>query len=139
MSLKDQLADGMRKIIQKAGTPVNIKYFTLTYDDVYDDDVILTPSGTTLAISGIVRPINTQTGTYESLLVEQGKLTSQDQILYTDGSVLFHGSELQVKVGFNGEEYSVAPIGIIADGVESVNIYKKTYLTRLPVGSLIGE
>ena len=142
MGLKEDLSNGMMKIIETAGTPMRIQYFTQTAGSVWDDDTTLAQSGTDLWTSGVVLPINAHFGQSEGLLVEQGKLLSNDQKLYMHGSVLSVGSEFKFKVGMGspiGGEYSLVGPAIIAPEVESTPIYRKVYIRRLTNGSLVGQ
>jgi len=138
LSLKDNLQVGFNSLIQKAGKPIGITYYTLshTLGSVWDDDVALTKSGNTLWTSGIVLPV----GQAESVLVEQGKLLDNDQRLYVNGSLGFTGSEFQVEVQLGSSTvtdqiFTTIPGGI-APEVEGQRIYKKTYIRRLTTGSL---
>lgn len=139
MSVKNGLAAGFSSIISKAGLPIRIRYFTQSYDDVYDDSVVLTQSGTDLWTSGIFMPISTSRGT-DFLLLEQGKIDNSDSKLYANGSLVIIRDDLQAKItiGSPGIDYSVLSDGAITHQVEGVNIYKKVYLRKL-TGSLIGE
>lgn len=141
MTIKNNLSQGLYRITQLAGTQIRIRYFNQTYDDVYDDSVILTQSGADLWTSGVVLPIASMAGTTDSLLLEAGKLIPSDKKIYMNGSLLFTGSDLQVKVQIgspNGDNYSMIKDGTIIYEVEGTPIYKKAYLRRL-TGSLIGE
>ena len=142
MSLKDDLANGMRSIISTAGLPIRIQYYSQSAGSVWDDDVTLTQSGNNLWVSGVVLPLNVHEGQSEGLLVEQGKLLSNDQKLYMHGSILTVGSEFKVKLGLGSPiegEYSLIGPAIIAPEVQSTSIYRKVYLRRLTNGSLIGQ
>ena len=144
MPINDELAYGLQEMIRRAGKQIRLRYFTQTLGSIYDDDVILTISGNDIYTSGIVLPINSKTGTYENLMVEQGKLNPWDQRLYTHGSLLFNSGALNVKIGLgsptsNTEQYSIIPLGGITAEVNNNQIYKKIYIRRLPLGSLQGE
>jgi len=141
MSLKNTLANGLQQIIRRAGTQISVKYYEQTIGSVWDDDVTLSQSGNTVWTSGVVLPINTNQGSYESVLLEQGKLSNQDQMLFVHGSLILLGSEMQVKIGLgspNEEKFTTRPIGIISPEVERTKIYRKAFITRL-TGSLLGE
>ena len=140
--LKNRLAAGLSKIIDRAGVPIKVAYFTSTIGSVWDDDVTLTQSGTNLWTSGVILTIDATRGSWDSVLVEQGKLIDGDVKLFTHGSLLVTGSELQVRimVGSPGVEYSTIPEGAIAPEVQGTRIYKKVYLRQVGnCGSLIGE
>lgn len=145
MSIKDRLAAGLNKIINRAGTSIRLRYFTTTIGSVYDDEVVLTQHGNDLWTSGIVLPINDKEGSYESNLVEQGKLINNDIKLFCHGSLLFTGSEMQFKLMVGSAttglpEYTMIPDGVINHSVQNTQIYKKVYLRQIGCnGSLLGE
>jgi len=142
MSLKDDLANGFRRIVETAGTPMRLQYYTQVAGSVWDDNTTLIQSGTDLWTSGIVLPINTNTGQAGGLLVEQGKLLSDDQKMFMHGSLISVGSEFKFKVGLGSpisEEYSLIGPAIIAPQVEATSIYRKVFIRRLTNGSLIGQ
>jgi hypothetical protein len=141
MTIKEELQNGLNHLISKTGTQIRINYYTQSIGSVYDDDVILTKSGNSLWTSGVILPINNMNNKYESLLVEQGKLRTDDSILFTHGSLSFTGSQFKVSimVGSPGEVYSILEPGIISPQVNGTRIYKKVYLRLLTNGSLIGQ
>jgi hypothetical protein len=141
LSYKDNLARGFNHIVEKAGNQVRVRYFNQTFDDTYDDSVILTQSGTDVWTSGIILPLSSKYGSIDSVLFEQGKLIYSDKKVYLHGSLLLTGSELQVKIQIGspiGENYSLLPDGTLEYQAENQSIYKKAYLRRL-TGSLLGE
>jgi hypothetical protein len=141
MTIKDVLKDGLNDIIDKAGAKIRVNYYTQSIGSVYDDDSVLTQSGTSLWTSGVILPLSNQAGTYESLLVEQGKLRTDDCKLYTKGNISITGSEFRttIMIGSPGEVYSILDPGIISPQVEGERIYKKVFLRLLQNGSLIGQ
>ena len=134
------LIKGLNKAIHDAGTKIRVRYFNQTYDDVYDDSVELTKSGTDLWTSGIVFSLNSRPASTDSLLMEQGKLNNSDKKMFVNGSMIVTGSELQCKImiGSPGEDFAVIPDGCLIQEAEGVAIYKRIFLRRL-TGSLIGE
>jgi len=137
MTLKTQLAEGFAKIINKAGRPIDIRYYNMTVGSVWDDEVTLSEvTGSRLWTSGVVLPLNSST---DSLLVEQGKLQNHDQRLYIAGTTNLTGSDFKVKVtlGSNaGDSYNIIPEGTITAEVEATKIYRKVFIRRLTTGSL---
>lgn len=141
MTIKDNLSQGLYRITQLAGTQIRVRYLKQSIGSVWDDEVVLTQSGIDVWTSGVVLPIASMMGTTDSLLLEQGKLIPSDKKIYMNGSLLFTGSDLQVKIQIgspNGNNYSLIRDGAIVYEVEGQPIYKKAYLRRL-TGSVIGE
>jgi len=124
----------------KFGEQVSIKYYnTNVLEDGYDDDVILTQSGTNLWISGVVLPITNARGSSDAILLEQGKILTNDTKLYIEGTVSTSGV---IKIGLGSPieyEYSLLSEGVTKWEVNDIDILKKLYLRRLTTGSLIGE
>ena len=141
MTLKDTLSAGFNSLVNKAGKQIRIKYYTQVIGSVWDDETVLTLDSTTWT-SGIVLPINATRGSYESILMEQGKLLGHDQRLYVSGGLTLTGSALQIKIGLGSppaEEFTIVPEGIIMAEAENQEIYKKVFIRRLTTGSLVGE
>jgi len=136
LTLKDSLQTGFNEIINRAGKPISITYYSLSVGSVWDDEVTLSKSGNTLWTSGVVLPI----GQADSVLVQQGKLLDSDQRLYVTGSLNFTGSEMQVEVQLGSKTvtdqiFTMIPGGM-APEVEDQKIYCKVYIRRLTTGSL---
>ena len=147
MTISNKLSLGFSKIVEKAGKPIRIRYFATEAGSVWDDEVTLTEvTGSEIWTSGIVMPLSNRFGSEDVVLVEQGKLRNQDQILFVNGSLDFTGtgSNFKVKIGMNGsptqtDNYTLIPLGGIPFEVEGVQVYKKAYIRRLQNGSLIYE
>ena len=132
--------EGFEEVLQY-GQLVRLKYFNPTYGagSYYDDDETLTQSGTDLWISGVVQPIDASRGSSDAILMEQGRLLTNDTKLYIEGEVNTSGV---VKIGLGSpptNEYSILPEGVIDWSVNAESIVNKVYLRRLTTGSLAGE
>jgi len=139
--IQENLSSGFAEILKQAGRKIRIIYYTKTTGSVWDDDITLAVSGDVFT-SGIIMPLNTQQGSSDSILVEQGRLIDSDLRLFVNGSLALGGSEVPAKIqlGSNaGESYTQIPLGGITPEVEGVQIYKKAYIRRLTTGSIFGE
>jgi len=141
-SYSDDFVAGVNEAIGY-GQQLRIKYYTQSFGagSYYDDDITVTQSGNDLWISGVILPINQSRGSNDAVLVEQGKVLTNDSKLYIKGSVNTSGI---IKIGLGSyttmtNEYSVLGEGIINYSVNEVDILKKVYIRRLTTGSLIGE
>lgn len=142
MGIADRFSSGFSTLMEKAGKPITIKYFSQVTGSVWDDESTLTEiTGSQLATSGIVMAISNRFGSEDVNLIEQGKLRTQDQKLYINGSLDFTGvgSNLSVKIVMGTDSYTLVPLGGIPYEVEGTQIYKKTYIRSLTNGSLVGE
>lgn len=142
--LANRLAAGLDKIITRAGTPFRIAYFTSTIGSVFDDDVTLTQSGNDLWTSGVVMSLDTSQGSYDSVLLEQGKLITDDKRLFIHGSLLLTGSELHVRILLGSAEVGVLPEYTLIDRhirieASNVPIYKKIFIRQIVGSALLGE
>lgn len=136
----DDFTNGVLEAL-KYGQQLRIKYYNSSFGagSYYDDDIVLTQSGNNLWASGVILPINQSRGSNDAILIEQGKLLSNDTKLYIQGEINTSGI---LKVGLGSPiygEYSVLDDGIIKYSVNQVDVLKKVYLRLLPNGSLIGE
>lgn len=137
-SYSDDFTNGVLEALNY-GQQIRIKYYNTIYVGEYDDDISLTQSGTDLWTSGIVLPINQSRGSNDAILLEQGKLLSNDTKLYVQGTVNTSGI---IKIGLGSPvtgEYSLLSDGVIKYSVNQVNVLKKVYLRLLTNGSLVGE
>ena len=135
------LRNDVKDFIKHTGELVRFRYFNISGANTgYDDDVVLTISGTDFWTSGVVQPIDKLRGSDEAILLEQGKLLNNDLKLYVPGDVNTSGLW---KVGLGSpirEEYSLAiDGGVTVWRVKDDIVYKKIYLRRLDTGSIVGE
>ena len=125
------------------GEQVRFKYYNTSYVGDYDDDVSYAQSGTDYWVSGLVMPINAKFGGYDSLLLQQGKITLDDKKLYVNGEVQTSGLA-PIKIGMTGspptKEYEILGDGqVIQWHMNGSPIYKKCYIRMLNSGSFVGE
>lgn len=123
------------------GDKCRVRYYSRTFNTgSYDDDFAITRSGTELWVSGLLMPIDSNRGSIDAILVEQGRLLLNDVKLFVEGSLDTSGI---IKIGLGSptpnEEYSMVPEGINAYNLLGSIIYKKVYLRVLQGGSFIGE
>ncbi len=119
MTVDERLSAGFSKVIDKAGKPIRIRYFSSVTGSVWDDDVTLTEvTGSEIWTSGVVLPLSNKEGSEDVLLVEQGNLRNQDQRLYVNGSLDFTGvgSNLGVRIGMNGSPVAVDNYTLVPQG-----------------------
>ena len=132
--------EGFEEVL-KYGQLIRIKYFNPSYGagSYYDDDITLTQSGSDLWISGVVQPIDASRGSSDTVLLEQGKILTNDTKLYVEGATNTSGT---FKIGLGSppsSEYSILREGIITWDVNAEPIVNKLYIRRLTNGSLMGE
>ena len=147
MGTQDTLIAGLNKMIAKIGKPIRVRYFSAEPGSVWDDDVTLTEvTGSEIWTSGIVLPLSNKYGSEDVRLIEQGKLTTQDQKMYVNGSFDFTGtgSNIQVKIAMNGSptqlyNYTLTDMGAVPYEVYGTPIYKRAFIRKLTNGSLVGE
>lgn len=126
------------------GQQLRIKYYSssLGAGSYYDDDVVLTQSGINFWTSGVVLPISQTRGSSDAILIEQGKLLTNDTKLYIEGGINTSGIikiGLGSKTNMSGCEYGIISQGITKWSVNDTSVLKKLYIRLLPNGSLVGE
>ncbi len=143
----DATASGIRADFTKAidyGTMCVFRYFNApsVAGSTYDDNVsAVTASGTDLYESGLHVPVSTKKGSFDSVLLEQGKINHNDSILYFRGTVSTSGLwkvHVGSPVSSSGWFTSMEP-GVKAWHISNQQVYKKAYITRLETGSLPQE
>lgn len=145
MTTRQKLAQGYQKILDRAGIPIRVQYFTQVVDEVYDDSDYLVKSGNDLWTSGVIFPLSNKPGHTDSILVEQGKLINSDSKLYLHGSLLLTGSEMNVKITIGSPpstdtNYLILPPGTTGWQVSNVPIYKVVYVRKIGgTGSMLNE
>ena len=129
------------------GEQIRFRYFNTTYDtNYYDDEITLTISGNDFWTSGVVLPITNARGSSDAVLLEQGKILTNDTKLYIDGSINTSGT-WKLGLGSNKTgspvpivgEYSLLSEGVTKWDVNATTVLKKLYIRKLLTGSLVGE
>ena len=122
------------------GQIVRFKYYTGSGANTgYDDDITLVQSGSLVWTSGLIQPIDQKRGSFDSVLMEQGKIQQNDSKLYIDGTISTSGI---VKIGLGSpvtEEYTILELGVNNHNIGGQNVYKKVYIRNLSTGSIVGE
>ena len=85
-------ASGVRydfnQFVNAYGIICRLRYFSFTFSGaVYDDETTIAQSGSSLWLSGIQQPIRDTRGTYENILLQQGKITQKDSVFYLPGNI----------------------------------------------------
>lgn len=129
----------------REGGPIRIRYFTYSGGSAsYDDDVVLTQSGTDVWDSGLifpyvsrrVNPMSTTIGT----LAEQGKDLMMQQWLYVKGTINLSGQAIKIGIGSPVQyENTIQSEGMNTWTINGSPIFQEVIIRRLPIGSLIGE
>jgi len=130
---KQLLIDGLAQIIPNGfNTIANVYKVSFTAGS-YDDEQVVTINGSFLS-SGLLFPIRGKQGSQEAMLMEQGKLLTQDKVIYLNSTTNFNGSAYLFNIG--GSIYSVVPDGITNWQITGSTIYNKVYLRYQKGGSL---
>lgn len=132
MDINTTMQNGLSNIFKIGGLTSNITFISYSIPtDGYDDDTTQSVTGS-VTTSGLVFPVRNKFGSEESLLLEQGKLTTSDKILYV-GSVNLSGNLL---LDINGNKYGIIPNGIQTWDVAGSTIYNKIFIRKSTTGSL---
>lgn len=143
--LRQRLNQALQNIINRAGTPIRVQYFSSTIGSVYDDDVTWSKSGNDLWTSGVVLPLNSSRNSTDSILLEQGKIINDDKKIFVHGSLVFTGSEMlvSIRIGSPGNnkdnQFTLLSFSQRYD-VQDTPIYKQVYIRQIGgTGSLLGQ
>lgn len=132
MTIYSKFVRGRDKLFRSAGFTSDITFIAYTIpSDSYDDDTTQAVSGTSTT-SGVVFPVTASRGSTESLLLEQGKLTTNDKMLYV-GSANLSGNLL---IDINNTKYGIIPNGIETWEVSGSVVLNKIFIRQSTTGSL---
>jgi len=143
MVTASETLEDFQQVLNENSHPIRIKYYTVSGASTgYDDDVVLTQSGTDVWASGISQPLKEKDVNKSAIAVlqQQGEDLSTVQRLYMRGDVSLSGESIKIGIG--------SPVTfentIVTDGVEQWNIdgtpvYNLAFVKRLTTGSFIGE
>lgn len=145
MAMSTRLGAALNNLIVRGGAQLRVQYFTTTIGSVWDDDVTLAQSGGDHWTSGLILPLDLTKGSWDSILLEQGKIILDDKKIFIHGSLALTGSEMQVtfRIGSPGtdvsNQYTILD-SVIRVEVQNTPIYKKVFIRQIGgVGSLLGE
>jgi hypothetical protein len=142
MSLLTDAQAQVNQVIGYAGEKIRIKYYNMfSPGSGYDDEKIMTQSGSDFWTSGLRQGINSQQGSDDAQYLQQGIILSHDSKLYVPGTTPTSGL---IKIGMEGSpctmEFQVLRDGMdIGVHVNADAAYKKLYIRFLKNGSLDGE
>ena len=133
MGINTILNNGIAQILNDGGITTTVKLISFAFSGAdYDDVTIQTATGSNI-VSGLYFPVRGKQGSNEAMLLEQGKLLTQDKVLYT-GSVNTSGNIL-IELGSN-LFYNIISDGVTSWDVNGSTIYNKFYIRRTLNGSL---
>ncbi|MCK5625126.1 hypothetical protein KAI04_04770 [Candidatus Pacearchaeota archaeon] len=127
------LINGLNNLFSHAGisTSINIIEYNFIESD-YDDERIQTQTGSNV-VSGLVFPIKSSQGSSEALLLQEGKLLTNDKVLYI-GSCNVSGA---VVVELQNDFYTIIPDGIQTWDVNGSTVYSKMFIRKNLGGSTL--
>lgn len=132
MTVTNILNNGIDYIFKNGGLTTTVNIIEYSFDSgSYDDATIQTLTGSQ-TVSGLIFPIKSAQGSEEALLLEQGKLLTQDKLLYV-GSLNTSGNLL---IEVQGDKYAIIPDGIHQWTAANDTIYNKIFLREALGGSL---
>lgn len=143
MQTIQELQTLLQKTLNTYGQPVCLKFYTQSGASAsYDDDRVLTQSGSTLWCSGMVQSLSSKYGSSDNQLVAQGRILFDDMKLFINGSVYTNGTQ-PMKIGVGSptpQWFKSLPEGVdVGVKISNDQVYKKIYIRNLTNGSLAGE
>lgn len=70
-----------------SGRPLRIRYYTETIGSVWDDERTLAKSGNDFYTSGMLQEINSEKGSDDQVLLQEGRIKYGDRKVYVDRNV----------------------------------------------------
>lgn len=130
------LNNGMTEIFH-AANQVYVKLINYYVSGTNYDDVLTQNLIGSYWTSGLVFPVKNKQGSEEALLIEQGKLSTKDKIIFFPGSTTLNSSGIVFGLGSPvSDYYALMQDGISLYTVNGSNIYKKVWARRTITGSL---
>lgn len=128
-----------QEVLDANSVQIRFKYFTESgAASDYDDAQVLAPSGGDVWVSGCVQPVTSRYGSQEAQLLEQGRLTFNDRVIYFPCEVNTSGT-WRLGIGspsHSGAEFEKALPGTFTHNISGKDVYKKIYVRRLQFGKL---
>lgn len=131
-------SDALRYQIKTHGRTLRIRYYTESIGSVWDDERVLTLSGTDLYISGLVQEIDRRPNSRDSVLIEQGRLGINDKKFFIAGSIQTTSGNRIFTITISGANsvYREITPGISIPQIGADDIYKVVYGRLVTTGSL---
>lgn len=143
MTTLTELRADFTNTVNRYGQPVCLKFYNQSGAVAsYDDDKVLTQSGTTIWTSGLMQSLNSRFGSADAQLVQEGRIKFDDSKVYIPGDVYTTGG-VPLKIGIGSPTptwYVCLPEGVnVSPLIDGGAVYKKLYVRYLNSGSLSGE
>jgi len=146
MALWDSMLVDFKIIANSYGEIVRLKYFAISGTiSGYDDNASLKQSGGDVWTSGLIFPLSNAAGakgSSEAVLLEQGKITYDDSVIYLPGDTGLSGAAIRIGTGSPiEEEYQIINLGVDDHPGAPTTVYRKVFARKLgmTLGSIIGE
>lgn len=144
----DKFGKDFQNMLNEFGTVARIKYFNMsgagftsgTTSD-YDDAYPFAQSGNDIWCSGVFYNLSSSKGSDDAILLEQGKVTINDSVLWINGSIITSGNFTAVTVGIGSpvqREYANISPGVDGYSIGNNTYLKGFYMRTLTNGSLYG-
>lgn len=139
MTLVTEAQTDFDNIIGRWGRTIRFTRFEVSGASAgYDDEVTLGSAVITYE-SGLIQPVQAIRGTFDAVLIEQGKILLNDTVVYINGDISTSGT---FRIGLGSpptDDYEVIDNGITGWPVNGSIIYKKMVVRRLTIGSFADE
>ena len=131
MPTPNELATDFNTVIDENGIPCTITYYpTKTFTNAsYDDEQLVSASGTTISGGIIMLPI----GPGDRQYIEQGVADWNDSKAFLAGSLALQ-QNMVITVGNTGSLYEVLTNGLLRYDVSGTTIYQRVMLRKIVSG-----
>ena len=133
MNIKSLLDKGMNQIMKAGGVDTTVNLISYTnIESSYDDDVQQLVTGSNV-VSGLVFPVKATQGSESALLMQQGKLLTEDKLLLIGSCNISGNIIIELKTD---EFYSIIPDGVQSWEINGSVVYQKFFIRRNLGGSM---
>lgn len=135
------LTDGFNYMNRVGGRPLRIRYYTEFLGGIYDDDRTLTQSGNDLFTSGVIQEINTEKGSDDAVLMQEGRLKYGDRKVFIGSQIQTSSGARVLTIALSGASsvevvYRDITLGVHSGEFFGQDVWKKVYLRQTDGGSL---
>lgn len=134
MVTSTELRSDFNDVIDENSTPVRIVYYdTQTFTTGYDDEQLVSASGTAVSGGCIIQPI----GPSDRQYVERGLVDWNDSKIFLAGSIDTR-QNMVLTIGNTGSLYEVLNNGLWRYDVSGTTIYQRLYIRKIVSGQHAG-
>lgn len=132
------ISDALNYLANNRGQTLRVRYYTATIGSVWDDERTLTQSGNDLYISGFFSSVDGTKGSFDEVLLEEGRISYNDSKMFVNGSIQTTSGGRVFTMSLSGVNIVYREIlpGVNTQNLQGYQPYKIVYVRELQTGSL---